>query len=621
MDKQWQKEQAQTTYGKKDNRCLIFIAGLLGLGFTWAVPAMLATREDSLWYSNSLFPVFLWLMAAFCFYHICRQGFSGSYKKWVFPALFSFVFSLCMIFGAQLESKGSVAFANVGMWICSLVLTVCFTILVRFLWERIPAFAVKEVLYETGVKSENTNKDKGYGISNVLQTAAAIFVCYVPVFLAVYPGFFVYDAQDELLQVITRNFSTHHPLLHVLMLGGIIQLVYKITGSYNLGIACYTLFQMVVLSWVFAYAIHCLKKEGMPKWARNIAALYFGLFPTIVMFSLCSAKDGLFTGMVLIMTLMLRELFRSPADFWGKKTHVIFLIGSALMMCLLRHNGFYALVVFALLTAVTAKWTGLSCIWKKGLIAFAVVLAGYFLINSTMTILFSADDSENQELLTVPIMQMARVYAYEQDTLSEEDKQTLNEILPHDALMRYTPKVSDGVKIDFNNEVYSKNPSKYLKLWAKLGAEHPFAYLNAWFMTSYGFWYPDAVIDVYRGNSVFTFTYEDSSYFGFETEQPGLRKSRIPFLEEVYRRLSLELTQQRVPVLSMLFSPGFLFWTMMVILGKFAYERNFKKLFPYGFVFLLWLTVILGPTYLVRYVVFLWVLAPVLVWDLMRGDI
>ena len=135
-------------------------------------------------------------------------------------------------------------------------------------------------------------------------------------------------------------------------------------------------------------------------------------------------------------------------------------------------------------------------------------------------------------------------------------------------------------------------------------------------MTSYGFWYPDAVIDVYRGNSVFTFTYGDSSYFGFETEQPGERQSKLSLVQEAYRRLSLELTQQKAPVLSMLFSPGFLFWVMMLILGKFAYHRKWEKLLPYGFVFLLWLTVILGPTYLVRYVVFLWVLLPLLVWDL-----
>ena len=66
----------------------------------------------------------------------------------------------------------------------------------------------------------------------------------------------------------------------------------------------------------------------------------------------------------------------------------------------------------------------------------------------------------------------------------------------------------------------------------------------------------------------------------------------------------------------MLFSPGFLFWAMMLILGKFAYHRKWEKLLPYGFAVLLWLTVILGPTYLVRYVVFLWVLMPVLLWDL-----
>jgi len=613
MNLQWWQKADKTAYGRKEKLPLPVTAGLLGLGFVWAAPAMLATEGDTLWYSNSLFSVLLWLAASFCFYTICNKGFEGSYKKWILPGAFSLLFSVCMVFGAQLESKGSVPFTDGGMWLCILLLWGCFTVLVRFVWEL--QFNSRNV-EEKQSTTEEIASEKKSGFLYVFWTALAIFICYVPVFLAVYPGFFVYDAQDELMQVITRYFSTHHPLLHVLMLGGIIQLVYKITGSYNLGIACYTLFQMAVLSGVFAYAIHCLKKEGMKKSVRIATALYFGLFPTIVMFSLCSAKDGLFTGMVLILTFMLRKLFCGPKEFFGEKGNVALLILSAMGMSLLRHNGFYALLVFALLSVVTCKLTGISVVWKKGLVTFAVILAGYFLVNGAMTMILSADDSENQELLTVPIMQMARVYAYEQDTLSEEDKQTLNEILPHDALIRYTPKVSDGVKIDFNNEIYSQNPSKYLKLWAKLGAEHPFAYLNAWFMTSYGFWYPDAVIDVYRGNSVFTFTYGDSSYFGFETEQPGERQSKLPLVQEAYRRLSLELTQQKAPVRSMLFSPGFLFWAMMLILGKFAYHRKWEKLLPYGFAVLLWLTVILGPTYLVRYVVFLWVLMPVLLWDL-----
>lgn len=601
----------------KQKMFLSVLSGALGFGFVCAVPAMLQTKGDALWYSNSVFTVLLWVLISRLFYHIYKKGFEGAKVKWVFPGIFSLLFSVCMVFGAQLESVESVTFTDVGMWLSILVLGICFAVIVRFLWETLQVPILRGKMTDEQmpllVKREQ--------IRSFLLTALAIFICYIPVFLAVYPGFFVYDAQDELMQVITRNFSTHHPLLHVLMLGGIIQLVYKITGSYNLGIACYTLFQAAVLSGIFSYVICHLKKEGMKRLGRICTALYFGLFPTIVMFVLCSAKDGLFTGMVLILVMMLRKLLKEPQNFFEKKIYVILLIASGIGMSLLRHNGFYALLVFMIMLIFTCKWNGLITVWKKVVLTFAMMLLGFFLLNSAMTVIFTADDSENQELLTVPIMQMARVYAYEQDSLTEEEKNTLYEILPKEALMRYTPKVSDGVKIDFNNAAYQQDSAKYLKLWVKLGVKHPFTYLNAWFMTSYGFWYPDTVIDVYRGNSVFTFTYEDSSYFGFEVEQPGERQSRLPLLEELYRQMSLEIAQHKIPVISMLFSPGFLFWVMMFVLGKFCYEKEWKKMVPYGILVLLWLTVILGPTYLVRYVVFLWFMMPVLLWDLLRGDI
>ncbi len=175
--------------------------------------------------------------------------------------------------------------------------------------------------------------------------------------------------------------------------------------------------------------------------------------------------------------------------------------------------------------------------------------------------------------------------------------------------------LSDGVKIHFNNEAFAADKGSFFKLWAKWGASHPFTYLNAWFMTSYGFWYPDTIIDVYRGNTVFTFTYEDSSYFGYEVEEPGIRESKIPWLDELYRKMSLEIAQQKLPVVSMLFSPGFFFWMMLFLLGYLCYLKEIKRVLPFVLPFLCWLTVILGPTCLVRYVVFLWVVVPLLLWE------
>ena len=191
-----------------------------------------------------------------------------------------------------------------------------------------------------------------------------------------------------------------------------------------------------------------------------------------------------------------------------------------------------------------------------------------------MILLFSADDSENQEMLTVPISQLARVY----QSKGEQDVEILYRYLPKEAFSHYTPKVTDGVKIHFNNQAYAADRGSFWRLWAKWGMENPFSYVNAWLMTSYGFWYPDTVIDVYRGNTVFTFTYEDSSYFGYEVEEPGTRESKLPWLSELYRKLSLEIFQQRIPVVSMLFSPGFLFWVWAFCLCFWCYQARPEKI-------------------------------------------
>lgn len=592
------------------------VAAVLAFAFVLSLPAMFALNHDELWYSNSILSFLLWFAAFGLIKCILQHDFTGKRKRWLVPALFSLIFSICMVFGASLETRESITFTDGSLWMSILALTVNFTLIVRFLFDQLKQ---KERMKEgTGCYGQVFKREETPVKSFLIRTGI-IFLCYVPVFLAVYPGFFVYDAQDELMQVITRNFSTHHPLFHVLFMGGVIQLVYKITGSYNLGIACYTLLQMVVLSLVFAFVIGILQREGLKKKSRAVLALYFGLCPVLAMFALCSAKDGLFAGMLLLQLMMLREFVKDPEQFLQRKGPIGFLFFSSLFMMLLRHNGLYGFAVFAVLMFLLIKKVGFTRQWKKAALLFAGIMVGYLLVSNGLTALLRADDSENQEILTVPIQQMARVHEMEGDSLTEEDKNTLYEILSQEALARYTPKVSDGVKIDFNNEAYSQNPGKYLRLWLKWGVEHPFTYINAWFMTSYGFWYPDTVIDVYRGNSVFTFTYEDSSYFGYEVELPGERQSKLPFLDEVYRRLSLEITQQKIPVISMLFSPGFLFWVMAFFLCFLWYQGKIKEMTPYLLPLLIWLTFLLGPTYLVRYVVYLWCILPILLCDVKKS--
>ena len=602
------KETAIIAYEKHREWKRRLLAALLSFAGVCALSRMLKTGGDAIAFTNSIFSVLTFLALYLLMEKILKASFRGKKRRWILPGLFGTAFSFCMITGVQLDTRGSVPFSDPSLWLAILAGAVVMTLSVRYFWDLIDG---KQRERAVSRQKEGEATDQGEKRWNTFSgwflPSALIFVMYLPVFLAVYPGFFVYDAQDELMQVVTRSFSTHHPLVHVLMLGGIIQLVHKLTGSYNAGIACYTVFQMLVMAGIFGWCIRKLEKWGVGKGYRILTTLYFGLCPVLVMFSLCSAKDGLFAGMLLIMTILLTELFKAPEEFWKQRGKLLLLLAASLGMMLLRHNGFYAFAVFSVLTVIYLKKDR-----KKAALYFGGILATYLVVSAGLTGILRADASENQEMLTVPISQMARVYQNRKEELPPEEKELLYQYLPQEALEHYTPKVSDGVKVHFNNQAYEADRGSFLKLWLKWGTENPFTYLNAWFMTSYGFWYPDTVIDVYRGNTVFTYTYEDSSYFGYEVEQPGTRQSKLPWLSEIYRRMSLEIFQQRIPVVSMLFSPGFLFWMSAFILCFWGYHGRWKKVMALMPVMLCWLTVLLGPTYLTRYVVYLWAVLPVI---------
>ena len=526
------------------------------------------------------------------------------FRSRLIAGVFSLLFSTAILFGARLDSVENVDVGDAALWIQLVTFAVLFTGMVCLLWGLLDSSVKRRPKGERRISQIITAvAEKIGGYADIL-SFLFLLLCWLPVFLAVYPGFFVYDAQDEYIQVATRVFSTHHPLVHVLLLGGMICGVHKLTDSYNLGIACYMVFQMVLAAGIFTFLFSYLRKKGVTRVLRLIGIVWLGLFPTVVMFTLCSAKDALFTLALLLLLVCLLEMGTEAAFFESKGWQSLFVV-SGMGMMLLRNNGFYAfLVMIPVLLFLQKK--------RRGRLLFLAVcaVAGCMLVNGGLKAALHADDSEYQELLTVPIQQLARTYKYAPEVFSEEDREVLYEILDEAALSLYTPRLSDPVKYRFSNEAFARDKGKYAKLWLRAGLKKPLIYLNAWWMTSYGFWYPDTVINVYGGNTVFTFTYKDTSYFGYEVEQAGVRESKSPWLDEVYGSLSLEVGKEKVPVVSWLFSPGAMFWLYAFLFAWLLSRGRYELLYPFLPIFLIWLTVLLGPTYLPRYVLFFWYALP-----------
>ena len=595
-------------------RLLTGFLGIIGLFQTLSIPA--ENEANFVADTNSFFSVWVCILSAIVYDKVWenlkeKEGKCAveiGVSRGLFAVLYSVALAAALTAGKYLETVENLNVTNPIVWFNLVILSLYFIPFVLLGWQWL------ETIWN---KSEKKPAEKKSGWKDFLEQWLFIFVCWIPVFLAFYPGAFVYDACDEYVQVATRTFTTHHPLTHVLLLGGFVCAGNKFFNSYNIGIALYTVFQMILLSGAFSYTVSYIRKKTGNKYVIWGTLLFYGLFPVIPMYAVCSSKDAIFTAAFLIVVIKMLQLLEDTEKFLEQKGNIAVSILAAVVMMLFRNNGMYAYIVW-----IPIVIAGCLLMKKdpKSIVKIAIIMLASFVIfqgcSRMLTLATNADDSESQEIMTVPIQQMVRTYLYSPETYTEAEKEILFEIIPKEDMHLYNARLSDLVKSKFDNQAFGQDKGKYLQLWAKIGLRKPLIYLNAWLMTSYGYWYPDTVINVYGGNTVHTFTYQDSSYFGFETENPGVRESKFPWLEEQFRKMSLELYQHKIPGISMAFSPGFLFWVFLFCMGFFLRFRKWDKLIPCSGVLLLWLTAVLGPTYLVRYVLILWFALPVIVSEL-----
>ncbi|MBQ6697038.1 MAG: hypothetical protein IJN16_10085 [Lachnospiraceae bacterium] len=511
---------------------------------------------------------------------------------------FGILFWGAMVFGTELDVAERVTFSAWSKYISVLVLAVAGAPLMAWCMVKISDLSKRE-------KSNVTTSaalDKKY----FLRVMLLLLLAYIPVLLASWPGFFTYDAEVESHMSLTDTYSAHHPIAHVLLLGFCLKAAFKIFHTYNAGIAIYMLVQMTVISFCFSYMLCTLKRFGVRKWILNVSLAFLALFPTVSMFVCCSTKDGYFCAGLVLLTTLLLEMALEGVTFWQDKWKLWLLFAAVLIVLLFRNNGIYAFVVFLPFFAWMYKGY-----WKRWGKVVAGALVFFVLFNEVTTFLFKVTPGEKAEMLCVPMQQLARVHEEARECFDQEDLEFMHALIPEEILATYNPKLADNIKYKFDDAVFEANVGKFFSMWLRIGVKRPDIYVNSWLMNTYGYWYPDTILDGYRGRWIVDREYKDSSYFAFTTERPGIRNSLLPVLEGFYEKISLEIYQQKIPVLSMLFSIGFWHWVYLFLafyLWKLGPRKQLLTLLPMGIVYL---TVLLGPIAIVRYVLYFFFCAPI----------
>ena len=162
--------------------------------------------------------------------------------------------------------------------------------------------------------------------------------------------------------------------------------------------------------------------------------------------------------------------------------------------------------------------------------------------------------------------------------------------------------IADPYKNYSNAGKFIDHPVQFTKMWLNIGRKHTVDYIDAWGRLTIGLWYCDMN---YRDPEAWHPYWEYDMSTGDSEEYIFLERntpSGFQWLSDWYRNLTYENTYQKVPVLSVLFSSGTTFWVMVIFAGWCICYKRYKYLLVAVFPFVYWLTMLLGPVVLFRYV-------------------
>lgn len=501
-------------------------------------------------------------------------------------AVLSVVFGCFTSFGWQLEMNQNVSFASGYTYLAIVVLAVFYTIAIMLLYKL-----TDKIKMPLG----NGNRLKTSQIYII--SAAILFVIWFIQLLGVYPGYFNYDATGQWEMYDMEEVTAHHPVLHTLLLGVILDVVSDVTGAFNKGVFCFLTLQILIIALCFAYVITWLYRRKFPKWFLGGTILWFCFFPTVVINVLSVTKDSLFASFFVVFIVMTLELFTEPED---KLKQPVFCAGWGIMLLLtgiFRNNAIYVIVLF-----VPVLLWKLRKYLKKMILLCGITAVIYILYIGPFCSAFTVQGVNTKEFLSVPTQQLMRVYQERKDTLTEEEIQTYELLFDETAIAYYNPKISDVVKGHFNIMEYEDNQKKYIKFYFEQGSKHPDVFLNSFLHNTYGFWYPMArlALDVY-GNE---------GYFVCHSNPPAVDNGGIGIIGKYYLLFEdSSLVYGDSPTV-LLFAPASFLWLFLVVIGNCFRKKQWNEVWVLFPVLLLFCTYLLGPVALVRYVSFFYYMVP-----------
>ena len=208
-------------------------------------------------------------------------------------------------------------------------------------------------------------------------------------------------------------------------------LVGYIFHNFNIGIALYSVFQMLIMAGILGYLLEWIERKGFKKILIYLGLAYFAAAPVFGNYAVVMWKDPIFSGVLILLALQLIDHVALNPDSFLEKKVLISYAGLMILASLLRNNGIY---IGILLSA------GLLVVYRKRLkrvLITSVVSIGliWFITGPVYVHVFSAENVF-VESVGIPLQQMARVVVTEGE-MSAEEEEFMDHLLPLEKYQDY----------------------------------------------------------------------------------------------------------------------------------------------------------------------------------------
>lgn len=409
-------------------------------------------------------------------------------------------------------------------------------------------------------------------IKYYLLVALIIFCGSLVYFLRYYPAIMTPDSYYVIHYSNNFILSDFHTFGHTWFFGIFFHLGKLLFNDLNAAVAFSMIFQMISMSLIFSLAIKFLYDKGLKKNYCIFLILLYTFNPLYTHYNITLWRDVMFGGTFIIILICLYEYINNKKITIG---NTILFVTGIIILLFFRNNGIYIylFIIPFLIIFLKEKRKFIS-------ILTITILILYFIIKGPIFDYFNIEKTRSVEAFSIPLQQIARVVVSKED-IPVKDKAYLETLFDYNSISeKYNPTISDPIKNITSNDVLSNDRISFFKTYLNLLVKYPNIYIEAYFLQTLGYWYPD---------NIYWATARDSESI-FDTEDVY----NASITNGIYNKIIDSSVSRRIPLSNLIWSIGIHFMILLSSTLILCYLGNKKQLLTYIPLWGLWLSIVVA---------------------------